>query len=285
MPPRYDPIVLVSVRNTDAIEFFKQTLSENNYVVVPLRNGRTTLDYLQQTIPDIAILDTELANIDGLDIANRMRCVNRLKDVPIIIFSPKTTPFVKSQGALLKIDGYLNNYLSKEIILKTVDLLLRKKAKEINTHIFEEAIVGDPFLFEVLGGKTKKTILLIEDSMAMRTLLDNFLRHEGYGFKALSDIPEAQEFIKTSLALLDIIILDLRLPSGSGITLLKQIRNLSSSVPVIVLSAFDDEATKQEVLQLGANCYIKKPFSTHKLLTAIRNEFYKAEHPKQQNNV
>ncbi len=259
------------MRNSDANEFLKQALNEGNYVVVPLRNGRMALDYLQQTTPDIAILDTELANMSGLDIANRMRCLNRLKDIPIIIFSPKVTPFIKSQGALLKIDGYFNNYLSKEVVLKTVDLLLRKKARKINTYIFEEAITIDPMLFEVLGNKAKETILFIEDSLAMRTLLDHFLRHEGYGFKALSDIPEAQELIKTSLVLFDIIILDLHLPSGSGLTLLKQIRDLSRSVPVIVLSAFDDETIKQKALQFGANRYIKKPFSPHELLTIIRS--------------
>ncbi len=276
MFPKYDPVILLSTNNARALEFFKKTLDEDNYVSVPLRNGRITLEYLQQTVPDIAILDTELTDISGLDIANRMRCVNRLKDTPIIMFSPKMTPLIKSQGALLKIDGYLNSYLSKEIVLKTLDLLLRKKAKEINTHIFEEAIVSDPSLFEVLGKKTKKSILFVDSSLSMRTLLSNFLRHEGYGFRALSDLVEAQELIKTSLALFDTIILDLKLPNGSGFTLLKEIRSLSSSVPIIILSAFSDEATKQQALQLGASCYVRKPFSTHELLTVIRNEFYKA---------
>ena len=68
----------------------------------------------------------------------------------------------------------------------------------------------------------------------------------------------------------DLIVLDLGLPDIDGLEVIRQIRGGGSALPIIVLSARDDEATKVDALDLGADDYVIKPFGIDELLARIR---------------
>ncbi|MEI7714386.1 MAG: response regulator transcription factor, partial [Rhodospirillales bacterium] len=68
----------------------------------------------------------------------------------------------------------------------------------------------------------------------------------------------------------DLILLDLGLPDIDGIEVLKRIRAIPSTVPIVVLTSRDDEAVKVEALDLGADDYVTKPFGIDELLARIR---------------
>jgi DNA-binding response OmpR family regulator len=68
----------------------------------------------------------------------------------------------------------------------------------------------------------------------------------------------------------DLILLDLRLPGVSGLKVLEAIRKIDSRLPVIVVSAYGDKRTRQEVAERGANDFFQKPVSTMKLYRRIK---------------
>jgi two-component system, OmpR family, response regulator RegX3 len=110
-------------------------------------------------------------------------------------------------------------------------------------------------------------ILLVEDERALSEPLSFLLEREGYEVTVAEDGPSAiSEFDRTNA---DLILLDLMLPGIPGTEVCREIRT-RSSVPIIMLTAKDSEVDIVVGLELGADDYVTKPYSTRELLARIR---------------
>jgi two-component system response regulator RegX3 len=110
-------------------------------------------------------------------------------------------------------------------------------------------------------------VLVVEDEQSLREALVFFLEKEGHEVTVAVDGEEALRVFEKSSA--DIILLDLMLPKIDGNQVCKQIRQ-SSNVPIIMLTAKDSEIDKIVGLEIGADDYITKPYSTRELLARIK---------------
>lgn len=113
----------------------------------------------------------------------------------------------------------------------------------------------------------KYKVLIIEDEGNIRHFVKTVLGMNGY------QVVEAKTVAEGKMAFMshspDVVILDLGLPDGDGMDLLKFVRK-EFSTPVIVLSARTDEKDKVQALDAGANDYITKPFGTAELQARVR---------------
>ncbi len=110
-------------------------------------------------------------------------------------------------------------------------------------------------------------ILIVEDEQSFREGLQFMLSKEGFEVVLASDGASGlAEFEKSAP---DLVLLDWMLPEMPGIEVCKQIRT-KSSVPIIMLTAKDSEVDKVVGLELGADDYVTKPFSTAELMARIR---------------
>ncbi|MFN2490588.1 MAG: response regulator transcription factor [Actinomycetota bacterium] len=110
-------------------------------------------------------------------------------------------------------------------------------------------------------------MLLIEDEEGLGEAIEYQLQREGYQVARATDGSEGLGSFKTSGA--DLVLLDLMLPGMPGEDICKEIRR-SSNVPIIMLTARDTELDKVLGLELGADDYITKPFSTRELLARMK---------------
>ncbi|GAB3695360.1 response regulator transcription factor [Corynebacterium nasicanis] len=111
------------------------------------------------------------------------------------------------------------------------------------------------------------TILIVEDEESLADPLAFLLRKEGFEVIIAGDGPTALvEFDRNDI---DIVLLDLMLPGMSGTDVCKQLRT-TSSVPVIMVTARDSEIDKVVGLELGADDYVTKPYSSRELIARIR---------------
>ena len=115
--------------------------------------------------------------------------------------------------------------------------------------------------------KNKQTILIIEDENTICNFISTTLVANDY--KVLKTTNGMEAISSFSSYCPDVILLDLGLPDMDGLDVLKQIRSWSS-VPIIIVSARDQEKEKVTALDLGADDYITKPFGTSELLARIR---------------
>jgi two-component system KDP operon response regulator KdpE len=111
------------------------------------------------------------------------------------------------------------------------------------------------------------TVLVVEDELPMRRFLVAALRSHGFRAVEASTMAAAEQLVTENPPAA--ILLDLGLPDGDGMTLLRSLRAWSTA-PVIVLSAREREDDKVTALDAGADDYLTKPFGTSELLARIR---------------
>src|SRR5689334_620912 len=120
------------------------------------------------------------------------------------------------------------------------------------------------------------TILLVDDEDSIQKLLTYPLEREGYRVVQARDGEEA--LARFADERVDLVVLDIMLPKLDGLEVIKRLRS-DSSVPIIMLTARDDELDKVVGLELGADDYITKPFSIREFRSRVRALLRRASIP------
>jgi two-component system alkaline phosphatase synthesis response regulator PhoP len=110
-------------------------------------------------------------------------------------------------------------------------------------------------------------VLLVEDEENLASLVTAYLEREGFGVVLVGSGAEALSALEQHAVRL--VVLDLTLPDIDGLEVCRQIRS-RSSVPVVMLTARDDEADRLAGLEVGADDYIGKPFSPKELVARMK---------------
>lgn len=117
----------------------------------------------------------------------------------------------------------------------------------------------------------KKTILIIDDELSIRMLLDNFLG-KTYNVSTSNDGLEALKLLEEG-NMPDLIVADIQMPNMDGYELLQKIKESGffKKIPIIMLSGIESSVERVKCLKLGANDYIVKPFNPEELAIRIEN--------------
>jgi two-component system OmpR family response regulator len=110
-------------------------------------------------------------------------------------------------------------------------------------------------------------ILIVDDHAEIRDLLGRFLRKHGFRVTEARDGDEMRRILTT--ARIDLIILDLMLPGDDGLTLCRELR-AKSEVPIIMLTAMNEQTDRIVGLEMGADDYVPKPFNPRELLARVK---------------
>lgn len=121
----------------------------------------------------------------------------------------------------------------------------------------------------------KKKILAVDDESSILDLLKFNIEKEGFTFVSASDGEEGLQKVISETP--DLVLLDVMLPKIDGLTVCRKIRQEGINIPVIMLSARSEEIDKILGLEIGADDYITKPFSTRELIARIKANLRKSE--------
>ena len=119
-----------------------------------------------------------------------------------------------------------------------------------------------------------KTILVVDDEPKIVDLARDYLEHAGFTVRTAADGEAALEVVRRDRP--DLVVLDLGLPRLDGLEVTRRIRR-DSNLPVIMLTARDDELDKLLGLELGADDYLTKPFSPRELVARVRAVLRRAD--------
>jgi two-component system phosphate regulon response regulator OmpR len=114
---------------------------------------------------------------------------------------------------------------------------------------------------------THDKILILEDDTRTRLLLERYLKGQGFAVVTASDGRRLVETMASESVKL--IVLDLMLPGEDGLALCRKLRGMENDVPILMLSAKNDEVDKIVGLELGADDYLAKPFNPRELVARI----------------
>ena len=141
----------------------------------------------------------------------------------------------------------------------------------INLHKYEKsqsvsqnAIMDDESCLEMERGMA--TILLVEDDFALAMGTEYALQSEGYEVIHAGSLEKARNALKQSI---DLILLDVMLPDGTGYDFCREVREQNWNVPIIFLTAVSEEANIVQGLEIGGDDYVAKPYRVKELLSRI----------------
>lgn len=113
-------------------------------------------------------------------------------------------------------------------------------------------------------------ILIVEDDNSVTEMMGMFFKKENWQYDVAVDGVQAVDLFKKNPQKYDMITLDLNLPKKDGIQVAKEVRAISSTVPIIMLTARDSDSDQVLGLGVGADVYVTKPFSMVALIARIK---------------
>ena len=113
----------------------------------------------------------------------------------------------------------------------------------------------------------KLRIRIADDEELIRKSLVKLLRDEGHAVDAVGSASEVLESVRQDPP--HVLVLDLRLPDGSGLDLLPRLKGMAPQMKVVVITAFGDLPTAVEAMRQGATDFLKKPYEMHEMLLAV----------------
>ncbi len=117
--------------------------------------------------------------------------------------------------------------------------------------------------------EAKKHILVVDDDTRLRSLLQRYLREQGFLVSATKDAIEAEDFIQNYI--FDLLIVDVMMPKVTGLEFLNNLREKGNTIPIIMLTAMGETADRISGLEAGADDYLPKPFEPKELVLRINN--------------
>src|SRR5215471_890880 len=117
--------------------------------------------------------------------------------------------------------------------------------------------------------KDHLAVLIVDDESVFRDRLCRALRERGWDAHTAANAEQALDLAKRISP--DLVLLDLRMPETSGLNLIEDIKNLDSTIAVVILTGYGSIATAMQALKLGADHYLSKPADADQILAAFRD--------------
>jgi two-component system phosphate regulon response regulator OmpR len=116
--------------------------------------------------------------------------------------------------------------------------------------------------------ETKTRILVVDDDLRLRELLNRYLTEQGYTVRAVPDGNEMNRWLARERY--DLMVLDLMMPGEDGLSICRRLRGLDEKMPIIMLTAKGDDVDRIVGLEVGADDYLPKPFNPRELVARIQ---------------
>ena len=118
-----------------------------------------------------------------------------------------------------------------------------------------------------MGQETSK-ILVVDDDMRLRALLEGYLMEQGYQVRSAANAEQMDRLLEREN--FHLLVLDLMLPGEDGLSICRRLRQVGNPIPIVMLTAKGDEVDRIIGLELGADDYLPKPFNPRELLARIK---------------
>ena len=233
--------VFVAERDERLLQLIELALSTKGYAVVSAQLGAEVLAGLEHTTPALIVLG-RLPDLSTAELTRRIRLVPRLRSTALLLTDGEAAP------------------------PDATAVLARPFTGTALTSAVEQLLGNLPSA----GTGKAHTVMVIEDSAALRGLITDILHRQGFGIETAENVPQAKALIKRCANDVSLVLLDVNLPGGTGFELLELIRR-HSAVPVFILSALRQQEQMQRGQALGAQAFIEKPFNPRELVRKIRD--------------
>jgi FixJ family two-component response regulator len=190
------------------------------------------------------LVDVQMAGMNGLQLQSELAAAGC--DIPVIFITAYDNKDSRQQAMQAGAVAFLGKPFNDEELLQTIRLALRRE-------------------FEV----TKDLISVVDDDESVRRTITLLI--QSFGFRAAA-FDSAESFLKSAHKHnTSCLILDIQLPNMNGLQLQSELAAANCGIPIILITAYDDEESRGRAMQAGAVAFLDKPFSDQQLLQTIRS--------------
>jgi len=250
----------------DDVQYNRLTLKSKLgefYEVYTIESAFKLFEVIEKIGPDMIILDINMPDMDGFDTIIKLKYDNRYSMIPIIFISSRNDKESVVKGLKLGAADYFTKPFETQKLIESI-------RKNINPN-------GESAVNNEDRTETRANVLIIDDiAIMLRTI--HFSLHNKYNVTLLSKSELVIEYLKSNEA--DIILLDLLMPGLSGYDLIPMIRAIPEyrDIPIIVISSEGKHNNVNDVMSLGANDFIAKPFTPEELNEKVEKHIRIGKH-------
>jgi CheY-like chemotaxis protein len=245
-----------------------ELLAHDDIEIIGVGTGGEALHMLFESSFDCCVVDLRLPDMSGLDLLERVQNDERLRDVPIVVFTGKELN--RDEAEQLKA-------LSNSVVLKDVQSPERLFDE---TALFLHRVVGNlpeskrsllDRLYSSADMLRDRRVLVVDDDARNIFALTTLLENEGMFVLGATNGRQAVEIIKDTPDL-SAVLMDIMMPGMDGYATMREIRSEHRfrSLPIIALTAKAMKGDRERCLHAGASDYIAKPVDAHQLLSLLR---------------
>jgi CheY-like chemotaxis protein len=247
----------------------KDHLSGEGFSVFLADDGLDGIKKLGEEKIDLVISDLHMHGMDGLKFCAAARERTEWRDTPFLFVSAYGDESTLETIRAFRNSSFLTKGGPMEEMVKWIDFLTTPIALG-GGHTVTEAPALPPVEEKHRVQKTPSecSILAVDDDEALRVLLTTILEKEGYRVTTAIDGDQAIEIFQQQP--FDLVLLDIMMPTISGLEVLKFIKEKSPSTKVVMLTAYSQLKVAVKTKELGADDFIAKPFMRPDLLNTIK---------------
>lgn len=226
--------------------------------VVEADNGTLALELLSIEKFDLVLLDIKMKGMDGVEVLEKIKSDDQLKDLPVIMISAiddlRTITRCLKMGAA----DYLPKPFDMDLVQSRIYRTLKHRRNGLDK-LFPNANAIHP------------RILVVDDEPLNLQLIEHCLADTGYEARSTGNPVEALTLLEKEV--FDLVLLDIKMPEMDGVAVLDAIKKDAThkELPVLMLSALDDFKTIRKCMEKGAIDYIAKPFEKILLISRIES--------------
>lgn len=246
-------------------------LTSNNIFVLYAYSAGEALGILQREPVDGIILDVRLADMNGLDLLDKIKQNQEWNALPVVVNTAEDL----SQSDLSRVMKYshpvvIKTKKSNERLLDEVKLFLQKIQPRVKATVMKSESFSNPVVNAEQVFKGKK-LLLADDDMRNIFALSAVLEDAGFSIEIAANGKEAIQKME-EIPEIELVLMDVMMPEMDGIEATRRIRQQSkwTNVPIIAVTAKAMQGDREQCLEAGANDYISKPVDVDKLLSLIK---------------
>ncbi len=221
-------------------------LEAAGYVVQQAFNGKEALEVIEREHPDLLLTDVEMPELDGFSLCRTLKEDERTASIPVVICSSLGEAADLEKG----FDAGADDYLVKPVVP-------------------EELVSRLHSLLATRMVSARERVLVVDDSAAIRHLVADCLRRQGFRIETAVDGQDGLE--KAVAAPPELVLTDYDMPRMTGFELVHALRHdiKTRDVPLVMLTARDSKRDQAQMRAAGLTSYLVKPFTTDKCIAIV----------------
>lgn len=259
------------------VKLLEAKLTSEYYDVISAYDGPTALDLIQQSTPDIVLLDVMMPGMDGFEVCRRIKENPESAHIPVVMVTALSDSSDRVRGLEAGADDFLTKPLNDTALFARVRSLVRLKMLTDEWRMREKtsnqlgALQENQTMFAV--DTTGACVLVIEDNQVDWIKISETLERESATVLHALDADHAMEEAQNSEKL-DLVIANMDLKSGDILRLASRLRAIDKTryTPILIVAETHDIDKVAKSLDLGVNDYLIKPIDRNELLARTRTQ-------------